>query len=95
MGILFKIIFAVTKRGNPTDEVIVDEIKYSRAQIYAALENTGLPFLEKQIDEMLVSSLKMTAPRITIKRSNSKPGNQRNKVVTKRGKNKSNKRKRG
>lgn len=85
----------VTKRGNPTDEVIVDEIKYSRAQIYAALENTGLPFLEKQIDEMLVSSLKMTAPRITIKRSNSKPGNQRNKVVTKRGKNKSNKRKRG
>ena len=40
-------------------------------------------------------SLKMTAPRITIKRSNSKPGNQRNKVVTKRGKNKSNKRKRG
>lgn len=42
--------------------------------------------MEKQIDEMLVSSLKMTAPRITIKRSNSKPGNQRNKVVTKRGK---------
>lgn len=94
-GYSFQDYICVTKRGNPTDEVIVDEIKYSRAQIYAALENTGLPFLEKQIDEMLVSSLKMTAPRITIKRSNSKPGNQRNKVVTKRGKNKSNKRKRG
>lgn len=55
------------KRGDLEDFVKIDEIEYSKAQIYAALENTGLPFLEKQIDEMLVTSLKMRAPKITTK----------------------------
>ena len=60
------------KRGNPTDLLEIDGVKYSRAQIYAALENTGLPFLEKLIDETLVKSLKMTAPKITMKRISKK-----------------------
>lgn len=54
-------------RGDLADELEVNGIIYTRAQIYAALENTGLPFLEKQIDETLVRSLKMTAPKVTMK----------------------------
>lgn len=60
---------SISKRGDLTERIEVEGAVYTRAQIYAALENTGLPFLEKQIDEMLVSSLKMTAPRITVNRA--------------------------
>lgn len=57
------------RRGSLSEMIEVDGVTYSKAQIYAALENTGLPFLEKQIDETLVRSLKMTAPKITVKRT--------------------------
>lgn len=59
----------IPERGDLSDIIIVDDVRYTKAQIYAALENTGLPFLEKQIDETLVRSLKMTAPKITVSRS--------------------------
>lgn len=60
---------SIPRRGNLSELLEVDGATYTRAQIYAALENTGLPFLEKQIDETLVRSLKMTAPKITTKRT--------------------------
>ena len=61
---------SVPRRDNLSDIIVVDGNEYTRAELFAALENTGLPFLEKQIDETLVRSLKMRAPRITIKRGN-------------------------
>ena len=39
---------SVPQRGKLDEVVTVDGEKYTRAQLYAALENTGLPFLEKQ-----------------------------------------------
>lgn len=84
----------IPRRGDLTDFVEVDGVAYTKAQIYAALENTGLPFLEKQIDETLVRSLKMTAPKITMKRS-SKPQSKNVKHFSEHNKAKSNKRKRG
>ena len=63
---------SVPQRGKLDEVVTVDGEKYTRAQLYAALENTGLPFLEKQIDEKLVRSLKMQAPKITKKRAGQK-----------------------
>lgn len=57
------------ERGDLAEKVKVDSVVYTRAEIYAALENTGIPFLEKQIDETLVNSLKMVAPKITVRRS--------------------------
>ncbi len=59
----------VPDMGNLNEIVIVDDIQYKRHQLYAALENTGIPFLERTIDETLVKSLKMKAPRITIRRN--------------------------
>lgn len=59
---------SVPRRENLEEIITVDGNEYTRAQIFAALENTGLPFLEKQIDETLVRSLKMQAPRITVKK---------------------------
>lgn len=50
---------SVPRRENLEEIITVDGNEYTRAQIFAALENTGLPFLEKQIDETLVRSLKM------------------------------------
>lgn len=68
----------IPRRGNLSEEITVDGIAYTRAQIYAALENTGLPFLERQIDETLVRSLKMKAPRITMKRNSGTESKTRN-----------------
>ena len=56
---------SVPRRGNLSNTIEVDGKSYTRAQLYAALENTGLPFLEKEIDETMVRSLKMKAPKIT------------------------------
>lgn len=70
----------IPQRGELTDIVIVDDREYTKAQIYAALENTGLPFLERQIDEILVRSLKMTAPKITVKRERRKQENTRKTI---------------
>lgn len=85
----------IPRRGDLADFVEVDGVTYTKAQIYAALENTGLPFLEKQIDETLVRSLKMTAPKITMKRSSNPPQSKNDKPFSKHNKAKSNKRKRG
>lgn len=83
----------IPKRGNLSEMLEVDGVTYTKAQIYAALENTGLPYLEKQIDETLVRSLKMTTPKITMKRT-SINASKKTKSFTKHRK-KSNKRKRG
>lgn len=84
----------IPRRGNLAETVEVDGVVYTKAQIYAALENTGLPFLEKQIDETLVRSLKMTAPKITTKRTSTTQAKS-TKLFTKHDKTKSKKRKRG
>lgn len=84
----------IPRRGNLAETVEEDGVVYTKAQIYAALENTGLPFLEKQIDETLVRSLKMTAPKITTKRTSTTQAKS-TKVFTKYNKTKSKKRKRG
>jgi ribosome biogenesis GTPase A len=87
----------ISRRGELSENIVVDGISYSRAQIDAALENTGLPFLEKQIDETLVRSLKMKAPRITTKHPSileSKPVKNKQAVKYKKNKNYT-KRKRG
>lgn len=60
---------SVPEYGDLTEIVTVDGTPYTRAQVYAALENTGLPFLVKQMNETLVTSLKMRAPQITVQRS--------------------------
>jgi GTPase Era involved in 16S rRNA processing len=57
----------IPERGRLSETIDVNRTSYTRAQLYAALENTGLPYLEKQIDEMLVRSLKMRAPNIKAK----------------------------
>lgn len=59
---------SVPDMGDLDETVTIDDISYKRCQLYDALENTGIPFLERKIDETLVSSLKMKAPRVTIKR---------------------------
>lgn len=86
----------IPERGNLTEKIEVDGITYTRRQIYAALENTGLPFLEKQVNEIFVHSLKMTAPQIIVKQT-SRTGTPTKKAMisTKRRKAKANKRKRG
>ena len=58
---------SVPKFGDMAQQVSVGNKQYNRAQIYAALENTGFPFLERQLDEILVRSLKMSAPKIIMK----------------------------
>lgn len=56
----------LSERGLLSKEIQIDEKKFTRAQVYAALENTGIPFLEKVIDETMIKSLKMLAPAIDI-----------------------------
>lgn len=75
---------SVPRRDNMTEIIQVDGNQYTRAQIFAALENTGIPFLEKQIDEMLVKSLKMQAPRITVKKENGSVKSTKGSINTKR-----------
>ncbi len=88
----------IPERGGLSESIDVDGIIYTRAQIYAALENTGLLFLEKQIDETLVRSLKMTAPRITVRRNGTSKSNvssNKSQTMKKQNKGKGTKRKRG
>lgn len=63
---------SVPKRGSGKETVTVGDNQYLRADIYAALDNTGLPFLERTIDEMLIRASKVKAPKITAKRSKAK-----------------------
>lgn len=51
--------------GNMNETFEVDGKKYTKAALYAALQNTGFPSLESAIDSALVSSLKMKAPKIS------------------------------
>lgn len=67
-------------RGNGKDILVVDGINYCRAEIYAALDNTGVPFLEKVIDETLIRSLKMKAPGITVKRNTVNKAKRKNSI---------------
>ena len=46
------------------DCLFVNGISYTNSSIYAALENTGLPLLERKIDEILIKSSKKKAPKI-------------------------------
>ncbi len=55
----------VPEWGDLREILEVDGEKYTRAEIRAALNNTGITQLENIIDETLVYSLKMAAPRIT------------------------------
>lgn len=86
-GFSLQDFISITSRGNLAEEVIVEDKKYSRAQIYAALENTGLPFLEKQIDETLVHSLKMTSPKVATKRKSRSESGCKKQTKTYRTKN--------
>ena len=58
---------SVTRNGDMQEVITVEGNKYTRAEIMAALYNTGLTMLESIIDETLVYSLKMNAPRIHYK----------------------------
>ena len=60
--------FSIIKSNGDMQEVItVEGQKYTRSEIYAALYNTGLTLLESIIDETMINSLKMTAPKIQYK----------------------------
>lgn len=74
----------IPRRGRLTDELEVDGKKYSRAQLYAALENTGLPFLEKQIDETMMCSLKMMPPKISVNKQVAQTKTTSKKTVTRK-----------
>ena len=58
----------IPEKGNMSDKIMVDGMSYSRAEIYAALYNTGLPLLETVIDETLVYSLKLRSPKVSDKK---------------------------
>ena len=60
------------ERGDLTGLCRVENETYTRAEIYQALYNTGVTYLETVIDEMLVKSLKMKSPRISFKSDKSK-----------------------
>lgn len=62
----------IPRNGNMQDVLTVEGKKYTRAEIMAALYNTGLTMLENIIDETLVYSLKMTAPKIHCKKRDAK-----------------------
>lgn len=80
--------------GSMQEHFEVDGNQYSKAEISAALYNTGLTLLEKIIDETLVYSLKMTAPRISRKRElQNTARNKKLATKRKRTKRKNNKRK--
>lgn len=57
------------QRGILSERIEIDGKIYTRAQIYAALENTGVPLLEKQMDEAMIKSIKMRAPKISFIKS--------------------------
>ena len=57
----------IPSRGNLRKILSVDGRQYTRAQVYAALENTGMPFLENHINELLVRCSKVKAPKIIAK----------------------------
>ena len=56
-------------RRSGSEVLAIGSGKYTRAELYAALYNTGLPFLEKKIDEILANSSKVEEPQIKVKKS--------------------------
>lgn len=52
----------------PNDTFSVGGMSYTRAQLLAALDNTGIPALESMIDSSLVRSLELGAPEITFEK---------------------------
>lgn len=57
----------VPAKGDLEEILYVDGDSYSKAEIYGALYNTGIPYLESLIDDTLVWSLKMRAPKVMCK----------------------------
>lgn len=57
----------VPAMGDLGEILYVDGDSYSKAEIYGALYNTGIPYLESLIDDTLVWSLKMRAPKVMCK----------------------------
>ena len=84
----FLLLIMLLWKGNCREFIVVDGQEYSRGQIYAALANTGLALLETVIDETMVNSLKMKAPKISCKREVDK------KATSKKKKGKRHKKKR-
>lgn len=63
--------YAITpQEKDPGAMLRVEECEYKRAEVYAALEGTGILLLERMMEEILVSTLKMGAPRVTFKKEN-------------------------
>lgn len=56
----------MTERGSGQEILTVDGESYSKADVFAALNNTGIPLLEKVIDKSMVRSLKIRPPKITV-----------------------------
>ena len=77
---------SITRNGNMQDVLTVEGKKYTRAEIMAALYNTGLTMLESVIDETLVNSLKMNAPKIHYNKN--KDSTKAVSQIIKKGKNK-------
>lgn len=61
------------KGGTLSERIEIGGEIYKRAQIYAALENTGISFLEKQMDEIMTKSFHMSAPKISFIKENDNP----------------------
>lgn len=59
--------------GTLSERIEIGGEIYKRAQIYAALENTGISFLEKQMDEIMTKSFHMSAPKISFIKENDNP----------------------
>lgn len=54
---------------NINKKIIIDGNTYNNAQIMAALENTGIPLLEREIDQRIIRISKMNAPGVFHKTS--------------------------
>lgn len=83
-GFSLKDYISNPKRGELSELVEVDGNKYSRAKIFAALDNTGIPYLETLIDETMVRSLKMKAPKITLKKAETTSRKQTKRMPSKK-----------
>lgn len=60
---------SVPGRSNGGKILTVGSKEYTCAELYAALDNTGLPFLERKIDEVLALSSKVVGPEIKVKKA--------------------------
>lgn len=85
-GFSLKDYISNPRMGELSNLVEIDGKTYSRAQIFAALDNTGIPYLESLIDETMVRSLKMRAPKITSNKNDIAPKNTSKRKATRSNK---------